>query len=78
MRMIACIEDPDRIQKILTYLDAKGAETEATRRPPCRAPPPMSSQRDTDGCQEDGNQAGRFPVYRFQEAAGVWRSADQV
>jgi len=27
------------IEKILTQLDAKGASAEATRRPPCRAPP---------------------------------------
>jgi hypothetical protein len=39
VRIIACIEDPDIIEKILTYLDAKGAEPRAPRRPPCRAPP---------------------------------------
>ena len=39
MRIIACIEDPDVITKILTHLDAKGAETGVPRRPPCRAPP---------------------------------------
>jgi hypothetical protein len=39
VRIIACIEDPDIIEKILTHLDAKGAESEATRRPPSRAPP---------------------------------------
>ena len=39
MRIIACIEDPDVIEKILTHLDAKAPEPEATRRPPCRAPP---------------------------------------
>jgi hypothetical protein len=39
VRIISCIEDPDIIEKILTHLDAKGAESEATRRPPCRAPP---------------------------------------
>ena len=39
MRIIACIEDPDVIEKILTHLDVKGGEPEATRRPPCRAPP---------------------------------------
>jgi len=27
------------IEKILTHLDAKGGAAEATRRPPCRAPP---------------------------------------
>jgi len=39
VRIIACIEDPDIIEKILTHLDAKGAESGATRRPPSRAPP---------------------------------------
>jgi len=39
VRIIACIEDPDVIEKILAHLDAKAAEPEATRRPPCRAPP---------------------------------------
>jgi hypothetical protein len=39
MRIIACIEDPEVIEKILTYLNAKGAESEATWRPPSRAPP---------------------------------------
>jgi hypothetical protein len=39
MRIIACIEDPDVIKKIITHLDAKAAKPEATRRPPCRALP---------------------------------------
>lgn len=39
MRIIACIEDPDVIEKILAHLDAKVAEPDASRRPPCRAPP---------------------------------------
>ncbi len=39
MRIIACIEDPEVIEKILTHLDGKGAAAEAPRRPPCRAPP---------------------------------------
>ncbi len=34
-----CIEDPEVIEKILTHLDAKAAEPEATRRPPCRLSP---------------------------------------
>ena len=42
MRIIACIEDPDVIEKILTRLDAKTAEPEAPRRPPCPAPPHAS------------------------------------
>ena len=40
VRIIACIEDPVVIEKILTHLEAKGGAAEATRRPPCRAPPP--------------------------------------
>ena len=39
VRIIACIEDPVVIKKILTHMDAKAAEPEAPRRPPCRAPP---------------------------------------
>jgi len=39
VRIIACIEDPAIIEKILTHLGAKGAESEAPRRPPSRAPP---------------------------------------
>jgi len=37
--VIACIEDPVVIEKILTHLDEKGASVEASRRPRCRAPP---------------------------------------
>ena len=32
MRIIACIEDSDVIEKILTHLDAKGGESGGTRR----------------------------------------------
>ncbi len=39
VRIIASIEDPVVIEKILTHLDEKGAAAEAPRRPPCRAPP---------------------------------------
>jgi hypothetical protein len=39
MRIIACIEDPDVIEKILAHLDAQRAESEATLRPPSRASP---------------------------------------
>ena len=39
VRIIACIEDPVVIEKILTHLDEKGGLAEASRRPPCRAPP---------------------------------------
>ena len=39
MRIIACMEDPDVIEKILTHLNAKAPEPEAPQRPPSRAPP---------------------------------------
>jgi hypothetical protein len=39
VRIIACIEDPVVIEKILAHLDAKASEPEAPQRPPCRAPP---------------------------------------
>jgi hypothetical protein len=41
VRIIACIEDPVVIGKILAHLDAKGAEPEATWWPPSRAPPQL-------------------------------------
>ena len=34
VRIIACIDDPVVIEKILTHLDEKGASTEACRPPP--------------------------------------------
>ncbi len=39
VRIIACIEGPEVIEKILAHLDAKASEPEATRRAPRRAPP---------------------------------------
>jgi hypothetical protein len=39
VQIIAYIEDPDVIAKILSHLDAKAPEPEGTRLPPCRAPP---------------------------------------
>jgi len=39
VRIIACIEDPLVISKILTYLDDKAATVETARLPQCRAPP---------------------------------------
>ena len=39
VRIVACIEDPEVIEKILTHLDGKAPEPKATRRPPWRAPP---------------------------------------
>ena len=39
LRIIACIEDPAVIKKILTQLDAKDASTAPVRLPPSRGPP---------------------------------------
>jgi hypothetical protein len=39
MRIVACIEDPVVIEKILAHLDAKAAADQASRLPSCRAPP---------------------------------------
>jgi hypothetical protein len=39
VRIIACIEDAVIIEKILTHLDEKTGSAEASRLPPCRAPP---------------------------------------
>jgi hypothetical protein len=39
MRIVACIEDPVVIEKILAHLDAKAAAVQASGPPPCRAPP---------------------------------------
>jgi hypothetical protein len=39
VRIIACIEDAEVIEKILTHLDAKAAEPDAPWRWPCRARP---------------------------------------
>jgi hypothetical protein len=39
LRIIACIEDPAVIKKILTHLDNENACAEPSRLPPCRAPP---------------------------------------
>ncbi len=38
VRIIACVENPVVIEKILTDLDLKSAAAESTRRPPCRVP----------------------------------------
>jgi hypothetical protein len=39
VKIIACIEDPVVIKKILTHLDEKAAVAETIRLPECRAPP---------------------------------------
>ncbi len=42
VKIIACIEDPVVIDKILTHLDNKAAGRAVRRLPPCRAPPQAS------------------------------------
>jgi hypothetical protein len=39
LEIIACIEDPVVIEKILSHLDHKAASAEPCRLPPSRAPP---------------------------------------
>ncbi len=39
VKIIACIEDPVVIEKILTHLERQDATAAAARLPPCRAPP---------------------------------------
>ena len=45
LRIIAGIEDPAVIDKILARLDARGAEAHLCRLPPCRAPPAIGLRR---------------------------------
>jgi len=45
LRIIACIEDAVVIEKILAHLDAKAAAAQASRPPPCRAPPEGRSRQ---------------------------------
>ncbi len=42
VKVIACIEDPAVIERILTHLDEKRASEIASRLPPPRAPPQAS------------------------------------
>jgi hypothetical protein len=41
LRIIACIEDPAVIKKMLTHLDTKDASAAPPRSPPARAPPQL-------------------------------------
>jgi hypothetical protein len=52
MRIIACIEDPVVIEKILAHLDAKAAAGQAARPPPCRAPPEGRSSGEPAGAAQ--------------------------
>ena len=42
VQIVACVEDPVVIEKILTHVNAKTAEPEGPRWPPCRLPPQAS------------------------------------
>ena len=52
MRIIACIEDPVVIEKILAHLDAKAAAAQAARPPPCRGPPEAGSRGEPAGAAQ--------------------------
>jgi len=54
VRSIACIEDHDVIDKILTHLDTRAAQspTPGALRPPSWAPPQLSQ-----GCADQGDYA---------------------
>ena len=43
LRVIACIEDPEIIGKILSHLNEKSASLDTHRLPETRAPPPQGS-----------------------------------
>ena len=47
VRIIASIEDPAVINKILSHLDEKVATAGTARLPPCRAPPQSGSFEET-------------------------------
>ena len=49
LRIIACIEDPVVIDKILAHLDAKAGAAQAARPPPCRGPPEGRSSGELAG-----------------------------
>ena len=48
--IIACIEDPVVIEKILIHLERKDAAATAARLPPCRAPP--GSMKTPSSCEK--------------------------
>jgi pyruvate/2-oxoglutarate dehydrogenase complex dihydrolipoamide acyltransferase (E2) component len=52
MRILACIEDPAVIGKILAHLDAKAAAAQAARPPPCRGPPEGHSSGEPTGAAQ--------------------------
>jgi hypothetical protein len=57
LRIIACIEDPVVIDKILAHLDAahldaKAPAAQASRPPPCRGPPEAGSRGEPAGAAQ--------------------------
>jgi hypothetical protein len=73
VRIVACIKDPNIIEKIFTHLDAKVAEPQATRRPPCRAPPHASL---IDG--RDGPKMNSFGLWHQRRGNGVACPANRL
>ena len=57
LKIIACIEDPVVIEKILTPLERKDASATAARLPPCRAPPPDTTRVRTAAATPGGRVA---------------------
>ena len=51
VRIIACIEDPEVIEKILAHLDKKTTESPGWP-PPCRAPTSLSQRRMRGLCHD--------------------------
>ena len=47
VRIIACIADPQVIDKILSHLDVQSVESSTAMRPPCRAPPQLGLFNET-------------------------------
>ena len=52
LRILACIEDPVVIEKILAHLDAKAAAAQAARPPPCRDPPQAGLRGEPAGAAQ--------------------------
>jgi hypothetical protein len=69
MRIIACIEDPQIIEKILGHLNAKASEPEASLRPPCRAPPQRGLFGES-GSQDDLVRAAASATRPWRRLAG--------
>ena len=71
VRIIACIEDPAVIEKILAHLNAKAGEPEAPLRPPCRAPLQQGLFDET------GSKSRYDLVWAAASAARQWRCSSR-